>query len=51
MSEDKKKAFRKELLDLLNKYDIIQENGSVEISIKTNGNGILSVRTNNIENL
>ncbi len=42
--------FKVELLALLEKFGIIKNEGSVEILIKTNGKGLLSVRINNIKN-
>ena len=51
MSDDEKKTFRKELLDLFRKYGIVKEKGSTEVTIKTNGNGILSVKAVDIKNL
>ncbi len=46
-----KEKFKKELLDLLIKYGIIKETGSIELFIKTNGIGILKCTLNNIENI
>ena len=46
-----KEQFKKDLLDLLKRYGILKEKGSTELNIKTNGEGILSVRINNIENI
>ena len=45
------KLFKGELLDLLKKYGIIKEIGSVELFVKTNGFGILKCTINNIENI
>jgi len=45
-----KEQLKSDLLEILRKYGIIKQKGSVEVSIKTNGNGILGVRVTNIEN-
>ena len=45
-----KEDLKKDMLVILKKYGIIKQSGSTEITIKTNGVGILGVRVIDINN-